>query len=83
MDVNTINISFKKDLLKMIDKIAQEEARSRSELIREAARMYIERKKRWAQIFAFGDQQEGKISISESDLEKEIHEYRRSKRNAN
>jgi metal-responsive CopG/Arc/MetJ family transcriptional regulator len=83
MDVNTINISFKKDLLKMIDKIAQEEARSRSELIREAARMYIERKKRWEQIFAFGDQQEEKTNISENDLEKEIHEYRRSKRNAN
>ena len=83
MDVNTINISFKKDLLKMIDKIAQEEARSRSELIREAARMYIERKKRWEQIFAFGDQQAEKVGMSEKDIEAEIHEYRRSKRNSN
>jgi len=83
MDVNTINISFKKDLLKMIDKIAQEEARSRSELIREAARMYIERKKRWEQIFAFGDQQAEEVGMSEKDIEAEIHEYRRSKRNSN
>ncbi|MGB5156448.1 MAG: ribbon-helix-helix domain-containing protein [Desulfobacterales bacterium] len=45
MDASTVNISFKKDLLQMIDQIAKEEARSRSELIREAARMYIERKK--------------------------------------
>jgi CopG family transcriptional regulator / antitoxin EndoAI len=83
MDVNTINISFKKDLLKMIDKIAQEEARSRSELIREAARMYIERKKRWDKIFTFGEDQKKKIKISEGDLENEIHKLRRSKRNKN
>jgi CopG family transcriptional regulator / antitoxin EndoAI len=83
MDINTVNISFKKDLLKMIDKVAVEEARSRSELIREAARMYIERKQRWAQIFAFGDQQKKKIDISQDNLEKEIHELRKSKRNKN
>lgn len=44
MSINTVNISFKSDLLKKIDKIAKEESRSRSELIREAARMYIEKK---------------------------------------
>jgi len=83
MDVSTINISFKKDLLKMIDKTAKEEARSRSELIREAARMYIQRKERWEQIFAFGDRQKDKMDISEGALENEIHEYRRSKRDTN
>ncbi len=44
MNTNTVNIAFKKDLLELIDKIAKTESRSRSELIREAARMYIERK---------------------------------------
>ncbi|MBU1570951.1 MAG: ribbon-helix-helix domain-containing protein [Proteobacteria bacterium] len=80
MDASTVNISFKKDLLKIIDKVAKEEMRSRSELIREAARMYIERKKRWEQIFAFGDHQKNKINLSEADLENEIHEFRKSKR---
>lgn len=40
----TVNLSFKKDLLEKIDKVAKQESRSRSELIREAARQYIESK---------------------------------------
>ena len=50
MSINTVNISFKSDLLKKIDKIAKEESRSRSELIREAARMYIEKKYKWNEL---------------------------------
>ncbi|TVQ23457.1 MAG: ribbon-helix-helix protein, CopG family, partial [Spirochaetaceae bacterium] len=43
---STVNISFRQDLLKQIDEVARTESRSRSELVREAARMYIERKRR-------------------------------------
>ncbi len=43
---STVNISFREDLLKQIDEVARIESRSRSELVREAARMYIERKRR-------------------------------------
>ena len=39
-----------KDLLKKIDKVAKDEARTRSELIREAARMYIDKKNKWKEI---------------------------------
>lgn len=42
----TVNISFRQDLLKQIDEVARTESRSRSELVREAARMYIQRKRR-------------------------------------
>jgi CopG family transcriptional regulator/antitoxin EndoAI len=49
--MSTANISFNPDLLRQIDEVAQEESRSRSERIREAARTYIERKRRRAQIF--------------------------------
>jgi len=51
MKSSTVNISFSDDLLKKIDRVAREESRSRSELIREAARGYIDRKRRWKQIF--------------------------------
>jgi metal-responsive CopG/Arc/MetJ family transcriptional regulator len=51
MPVSTVNISFQNDLLVQIDQIAHNEARTRSELIREAIRMYIERKKEWENIF--------------------------------
>jgi len=77
MKTSTINVSLKDDLLTQIDRIANEEARSRSELMREAARMYIERKKRWKSIFAFGKQQAAKLGLKESDVAKEIDRSRK------
>lgn len=54
MKANTVNISFKPELLDQIDKIAKEESRTRSELIREAAKLYVKKKNRWKSIFEFG-----------------------------
>ncbi len=76
-----VNISFEKALLKEIDKIAKKEHRSRSELIREAARAYIEKKSRWQTIFSFSDKVTSKTKISESDVFEEI-KLVRSKRKA-
>lgn len=42
MKTVTVNISFRKDLLESIDAVAKRESRTRSELIREAARRYID-----------------------------------------
>ena len=74
---NTVNISFRKDLLKAIDDVAQKESRSRSELIREAARMYIERKERWEAIFRTADQATSSQGLTESDVAAEIAAYRK------
>jgi hypothetical protein len=54
MAVSTVNISFQEDLLEQIDRIAQNEARIRSELIREAARIYIERQRSGKVFFLMG-----------------------------
>lgn len=51
--MTTVNISFPRGLLKAIDALASMEARSRSELLREATRLYIERKRRFGRMFAF------------------------------
>jgi metal-responsive CopG/Arc/MetJ family transcriptional regulator len=80
MNTNTVNISFKRDLLEKIDKTASDESRSRSELIREAARMYIERKKRWVSIFNFSGEQVSKLGLKESDISKELRKVRAKKR---
>ncbi|WP_017852565.1 CopG family ribbon-helix-helix protein [Leptospira interrogans serovar Szwajizak] len=77
----TVNISFEKSLLKEIDKIAKREHRSRSELIREAARAYIEKKTRWQAIFDFTSKAIDQSSISEKDVFNEIKSVRK-KRNA-
>jgi len=79
MKTNTVNISFRKELLEEIDKIAKEESRSRSELIREAARNYIERKRIWKRIFAFGEKQAKLQKITEGDILEEIGKERSQK----
>jgi len=76
----TVNISFNDDLLKKIDQVAREESRSRSELIREAARTYVERRQRWRKIFEFGRKVAIDRGIVESDIGAEIAAYRREKK---
>jgi len=80
MKSSTVNISFNDELLKQIDQMAREESRSRSELIREAARGYIERRHRWRQIFHSGKMKVTRQGIVESDVESEIAAYRREKK---
>ena len=80
MGTVTVNISFQDRLLSNIDRIARRESRSRSELLREAARIYIERKERWNQIFAKASIQSGAKALTEKDVLDEITLYRSEKR---
>jgi metal-responsive CopG/Arc/MetJ family transcriptional regulator len=80
MALATVNISFNKDILRQIDEVAKSEARTRSELIREAARAYIERKKKWESIFAYGESLASKYGFTEEDVKKEIIQYRKEKK---
>lgn len=79
MSTTAVNISFQKDLLSDIDRTAKDESRSRSELLREAARMYIDRKKRWNRIFAAGRSVAREKGLSPSDVATEIRTHRRRK----
>ena len=79
MSANTVNISFQGELLKQIDSIAKEESRSRSELIRESARMYIERKNRWKSIFSLGEDLKTRNDITDEDIFEEIRVVRSKK----
>lgn len=79
MTTQTVNISFEKDLLKKLDQTAGEEFRSRSELIREAARRYIDSKKRWKEIFAFGKKQAKALKLEEEDIPQAIATFRKNK----
>jgi len=76
MAVSTVNISFQDELLKEIDLVAKDEARSRSELIREAARFYIQRKQKWDQIFKIGNSIGSGLSITGDELIGEIKKSR-------
>jgi len=80
MSTVTVNISFQDRLLADIDRIAHRESRSRSELLREAARLYIERQERWSKIFTTTTSRAEELKLSEKDVSDEIAQYRREKR---
>lgn len=79
MSTVTVNLSFQPSLLKAIDKVATKESRSRSELLREAARMYIERRQKWDDVFSLGDKVSRRKKLSPSDIAKEIKAHRKVK----
>ncbi len=76
----TVNLSLQGTLLRELDEIARQESRSRSELMREAARMYIERKRRWGAIFSLGDQVRRKRRITPAVIARQIAAHRKSRK---
>ena len=76
MSTVTVNISFQDALLRDIDRMARDEARSRSELLREAAREYIRRRERWAGIFATGQALAREKGRQRDDVDAEIAAFR-------
>lgn len=78
----TVNISFKDSLLAEIDAEANRESRSRSELLREAARSYIRRQRQWDMVFSLGDKISKREKLTEVDVDKAIRNVRRRKQKA-
>ena len=73
----TVNISFQNGLLDEIDAEAKKESRSRSELIREAARVYVRRQRRWDSLFALGDSIAKRQRLAQNDVNTAIKSVRR------
>ncbi len=72
----TVNISFQDTLLADIDAEARRESRSRSELLREAARAYVQRQRRWDDVFALGDSIRAERGLQAADVDQAIREVR-------
>ncbi len=79
MDAQIINISLPKPLLQLADQVALKEARSRSELFREAIRSYVLRRSQWDELFTYGDKQAKKLKIKEKDIRKLVNAFRQGK----
>ncbi len=81
---STVNISFRQDLLEQIDEVARGESRTRSELLREAARMYIERKRRMDVVIESIRESVRQRGITEEDVAAEVAAVRaeRERRNS-
>lgn len=80
MSTVTVNISFQNSLLNEIDKTARKEHRSRSELLREAARLYIQRQQQWDDLFQLGERITEEKQLTLRDVEDEIKSARQEKR---
>ena len=78
---STVNISFRQDLLEQIDEVARTESRSRSELLREAARMYIQRKRRMDTVIESIRETVRQRGITEADVVAEIAAVRTEREN--
>lgn len=77
MQMQTLNIVLPKDLVKSADKVAKREYKNRSELIREALRVYLQDKEEWVQIFAAGERAMKEMGIkSEEEVDRIVYEYR-------
>lgn len=79
MKTQTVNISFSDDLLRDIDAVSHEEARTRSEFIREAARAYIARKRVWKEIFQSTAKHVKSLGLKEKDIASAIASHRKGK----
>ena len=61
----TVTISLRPELAVEVDRLAQQEGRTRSELLREAFRQYAERRRRWDQLFACGGERAAAGTLTE------------------
>lgn len=81
MNTQTLNISLPKDLVKKVDELAKKEYRNRSELIREALRVYLSDKKEWNDLLDYGKKVGKKMGIkNEEDVNKIVYEFRHGKK---
>jgi len=78
MSVSTVNIPFQDDFLVQIDQIANIESRTRSELITQAVKLYIDQKQEFEELFKIGKQIGSTLEISEDDVMGEIKQYRKT-----
>ena len=79
MAVQTLNIALPTALVRKVDKVAKKEYRNRSELIREALRIYLQDKEELKQIYAAGEKAMKEMGItSEEEVDKIVYEHRHS-----
>jgi predicted transcriptional regulator len=79
MAVATINIPFDDDLVRQIDMIASNESLTRTDLIYNSVKMYVNRKQRLQELFAYGERVASENNFTEEDIMDEIKKYRNSK----
>lgn len=77
-----ISISIMPDFLREVEKVAKEENRTKSELIREALRRYIEDRE-WEKLTRYARMKSAETGIkTEEDIQRVVDEFRGEQSNA-
>lgn len=80
MSSKIFNIALPKELVKRADIAAKQEYRNRSELIREALRIYLAEIEDWNQLFSYSERQAARMRIkSQQDIDRITSEFRHGK----
>ena len=74
-----VTITLPPKLLRVADRIAKAEGRSRSELFRDALRAFLWKRK-WEAVQAYGTQRAKETGLKEEEIEGVVDEVRRSRR---
>jgi metal-responsive CopG/Arc/MetJ family transcriptional regulator len=69
-------VKMPSSLLAEVQEAANEEHRTREELVREAVERYL-KDRRWQRLLAYGEQQARSLGLSDTDVPRLIEEYRR------
>ena len=72
----TLSLSLPPEMSKEVTKLMKQESRTRSELIREALRKYIEERE-WEQILRYGKIKARQNRITENQVEDIVDAYRK------
>lgn len=77
MLTQAFNIALPRELVRRVDLVAKNEYRNRSELIREAVRVYLEDKLRWSALFRTGERAARRLGLtSEADVDAAVTRFR-------
>ena len=76
MALGSINLTFDDDFIRQIDYFATNESLTRTDLIYNSVRMYINRKQKLQELFVYGEQIAKKNGFTEEDVMEEIKKYR-------
>ena len=79
MQTQLINFTIPKPLLNALDKQAQKEVKTRSEILRDAVRNYLGQKQAWQQAFSYGQKRAKKLDLKPDQVEDAIDQYRQGK----
>lgn len=72
----TITISLPPDLAAEVDREADAEGLTRSELTRVALRQYLDRRDRWERLFAYGERVAQRLRVTEGDVLEAVEQHR-------